>query len=99
MVDNASTDDSLSCAIEFADYVLRNTENKLYAKAVNWGIRFAIEKGADKVLLLNFDLVLTDDFLKKLIDSKADIAGPIIRYNKTWSKGGKLDIYEGVIEQ
>jgi len=99
VVDNASVDDSLYDAIELADYVLRNKKNELYAKAANWGIKFAFEKGAKKILLLNFDLILTDDFLEKLIKSKADIAGPVVYYNKKWSRGGKLDIHEGIIEQ
>jgi len=98
-VDNASTDGSLMDVVVFADFVIRNRKNVLYARAANQGIKFALENGAEKVLLLNCDVVLTEDFLEKLIDSGADIAGPVIRYNKTWSKGGKLDIYEGIIEQ
>ena len=99
VVDNASVDDSLYDAIELADFVLRNKKNELYAKAANRGIKFALKEGAKKILLLNFDLKLTDDFLEKLIESEADIAGPVIYYNKTWSRGGRLDIYEGIIEQ
>jgi len=99
VVDNASTDDSLVDAMVFADYVIRNNKNRLYAKAANQGIEYALKEGAKKILLLNFDLKLMEDFLKKLIKSKAHIAGPTIYYQKTWSRGGKLDIYKGIIEQ
>ena len=98
VVDNASTDDSLVDAMVLADHVIRNPRNRLYAKAVNQGIEYSLKQGAKKVLLLNFDLKLTDDFLKKLIKSKAQIAGPTIYYQKVWSRGGKLDIHKGVIE-
>jgi len=99
VVDNASTDDSLVDIPCLTDHVIRNNKNRLYAKAANQGIKYALENGADKILLLNFDLELTDDFLKKLIKSKSDIVGPMIRYDKVWSCGGKLDIYKGIIEQ
>jgi len=99
VVDNASTDDSLFDAIALADHVIRNEKNRLYAKAANQGIEYALKNKAKKILLLNFDLTLTDDFLKKLIKSKAHIAGPTIYYQKVWSRGGRLDIYKGIIEQ
>jgi len=83
----------------FADFVIRNETNRLYAKAANQGIEYALKKKARKILLLNFDLKLTDDFLKKLMKAKGDIVGPLIGYNKFWSRGGKLDIYKGIIEQ
>jgi len=98
VVDNASTDDSLADAIAFSDFVIRNEKNRLYAKAANQGIKYSLNCGAKQILLLNFDLELTDDFLKKLIKSKADIAGPTIYYQKKWSRGGKLDIEKGIIE-
>jgi len=99
VVDNASTDDSLVDALVLADHVIRNKKNRLYAKAANQGIEYALKQGAKKVLLMNFDLKLTDDFLKKLIESKSHIAGPTIYYQKVWSRGGRMDIHKGVIEQ
>jgi len=99
VVDNASTDDSLVDALVLADFVIRNDKNRLYAKAANQGIEFVRKRDYSKILLLNCDLKLTDDFLKKLIKSDGDIVGPVIRYNKIWSRGGKLDIEKGIIEQ
>jgi len=99
VVDNASKDESLTDALAFADHVIRNDKNRLYAKAANQGIKWVRKRPYKKVLLLNFDLKLTDDFLKKLIGSKAGIVGPIIGYNKFWSRGGRLDIKKGVVEQ
>jgi len=99
VVDNASTDDSLVDAMALADFVIRNEKNRLYAKAVNQGIEFVCKRDYSKILLLNCDLKVTDDFLKKLIKAKGDIVGPVIGYNKFWSRGGKLDIYKGIIEQ
>lgn len=98
VVDNASTDESLD-ALVLADYVIRNNKNGLYAKAANQGIEFVRKRDYSKILLLNCDLKLTDDFLKKLIKAKGEIVGPAIGYNKLWSRGGKLDIYKGIIEQ
>jgi len=98
VIDNASTDESLD-ALVFADYVIRNDKNRLYAKAANQGIEFVRKMDYSKILLLNCDLKLTDDFLNKLIKAKGEIVGPVIGYNKFWSRGGKLDIYKGIIEQ
>ncbi len=98
-MDNASTDDSMDDLNPCPHHIIRNTKNRLYAKAANQGIEYALKEGAEKILLLNFDLTLTNDFLEKLVKSKAQIAGPTIYYKKAWSRDGKLDIYEGVIEQ
>jgi GT2 family glycosyltransferase len=62
-------------------------ENRGFAGGNNLGIKQALEKGADYVLLLNNDTVVEPNFLKELVeagesDKKAGILGPI---------GGKIN--------
>lgn len=71
LVDNASTDDSVKMvATRYPGVkVIVNSENLGFAKANNIGIRYALQEGANYVLLLNNDVEITakgwlDDFLK-----------------------------------
>lgn len=57
-------------------------ENRGFAGGNNIGIKQALEKGADYVLLLNNDTVVEPDFLRELVkvgesDKKIGILGPI----------------------
>jgi GT2 family glycosyltransferase len=82
VVDNASTDDSLTAAADGgADVVVESPVNMGFARGVNRGLR---ESTADHVLLLNPDAVLTADALGKLAraleaDPAAVTAGPMLR--------------------
>jgi GT2 family glycosyltransferase len=63
-------------------HIIRNTENKGYAKACNQGIDISI---GEFVLLLNNDIVLQDDALSFMVfimgqEKNIDIAGPCLLY-------------------
>jgi GT2 family glycosyltransferase len=101
VVDNNSTDGSLEMAM--AGYsrsvFIRNEENLGYAAGNNTGIKYALERGADYILLLNNDTEVRVNFLKKLIelaesDPKIGIVSPLIfdgYSGKVWFSGGKID--------
>jgi len=89
IVDNASEDKTLNIVEKnFKDvYIIKNSKNYHYAKAVNIGV----EKAAgESVVILNQDIVLKEDFIEMLYrryeeeKKKEEIAGivPQIRFNK-----------------
>jgi len=63
VVDNGSEDGSASMVEEqFPDtFVIENDENRGFAVANNQGFRFAMDKGADYVLMLNNDTRIIDE--------------------------------------
>ena len=70
IVDNKSNDKTLELVKDFQKkskkiYLIKNNENLGFSKSNNIGIKFALEKKADYVLLLNQDTVVD----KKLISS------------------------------
>jgi len=85
IVDNNSTDESFEIAksnFSKANFI-RNEENLGFASGNNIGIRFALERMAEYVLILNNDTEVEPDFLEKLIEvgekeEKAGILGPVI---------------------
>jgi len=84
IVDNASTDgsgDELQRLLQQA-VLLRAPENLGTAGGNNIGIRYCLDERFDRLLILNNDTVLTDDFLSKLIAFADDrtIAVPKILY-------------------
>lgn len=70
IVDNCSGDEScLFFRKTFPDLVLIETGSNLgYAGGNNVGIRYALEKGADSILILNNDTVLDPNCLKYFVD-------------------------------
>ncbi|MFC1496430.1 glycosyltransferase family 2 protein [Candidatus Margulisiibacteriota bacterium] len=105
VVDNASDDDSIDMIKrEFKTLkIIRNNRNLGFAAGNNRGIKYALEQGADYLLLLNNDTVVEPDFLSRLVkaaenDLKIGIAGPKIRFyqsNKIWYAGGFLNKWTG----
>lgn len=100
-VDNNSTDESFEYAksnFSKATFI-RNEANLGFSAGNNVGIKYALERMADYVLLLNNDTEVEKDFLNKLIevmerDPQIGIASPVIfnGYNKEiWFSGGKID--------
>lgn len=91
VVDNASTDDSV--AVIRNDYpeitLLENTDNLGFAEGMNTGIRYAMEKKYDYVMILNNDTVLDEHLVVELVEMcenhpKAGIISPkIYFYPKT----------------
>lgn len=72
VVDNASSDDSVSIMSQggFPNMTLLEAGDNLgFSGGNNVGIRYALEKGTDYILLLNNDTIVTEDFLDKLVDS------------------------------
>ncbi len=72
VVDNASTDDSTirlrGLSFSYPFVLIENDSNLGYAAGNNVGIRYALEIGASKILLLNNDTVVARDFLDRLCD-------------------------------
>jgi GT2 family glycosyltransferase len=78
-----------------------NTQDNLgYAKGNNIGIREALKRGADYILLLNDDTVVSPDFLSILLETAEKsttigIVGPAIYYfddpQKIWFAGAQFD--------
>jgi GT2 family glycosyltransferase len=83
---------------------LVNAENRGFSGGNNVGIKYALDNGADYILLLNNDTVIEAGFLKFLIetgekDEKTGILGPIIyklNTNEPHFAGGKVNwLYTG----
>ncbi len=87
VVDNASADDPLPrLRAEFprAEYV-QNPTNAGWSGGNNAGIRFALARGADVVILLNNDTTVRPDMVARLLAALEahpayGVIGPVIRY-------------------
>lgn len=102
LVDNGSTDGSVEVIRQrFGDQVnlICNPTNLGYAPALNQGIQYALQNGAEWVLLLNNDTVVAPDFLKGFsfhLASKVGYAilAPLIYYysdpSRIWYLGDSL---------
>lgn len=86
VVDNGSTDDSVErIRSAFPEMTLLPAEqNRGFAAGSNLGIRFALERGAEFVWLLNNDILAPRDTLQKLVNAAADpkvgMVGSVLRY-------------------
>lgn len=99
VVDNASDDGSFEEAKKqlFKHHVIKNPENFGFAKGNNIGIRFALEKFADYVLILNNDTVIEAKTISLLVTAmeknpKIGAASPLIFSldGDIWFAGGKI---------
>ncbi|MCX6785505.1 MAG: glycosyltransferase family 2 protein [Candidatus Komeilibacteria bacterium] len=70
VVDNASIDDSVAWLVKNYPQVtlLKQSENFGFAGGNNIGIKYALNKGYDYVMLLNQDTVVSQGYLDKLIE-------------------------------
>lgn len=105
LIDNGSTDDSVK--ILHAKYpkikLIENNVNLGFAGGCNIGIKYALKRNSDYVLLLNNDTIVESNFLNVLVttsinDENIGIVGPIIYYYKKprtiWASGAyKFDKY------
>ncbi len=109
VVDNGSSDDSVpAIARKFPGVViLEMRENLRFAEGNNAGIRYALEHGAELVLLLNNDTVVDKDFLSRLVeniqsDSAIGMVAPKIYYHddpgRIWFAGGELSMWAGTLK-
>jgi GT2 family glycosyltransferase len=79
--------------------IIENQRNLGYAGGNNVGMRYALERGADYIFLLNNDVTLEPDVLDKLIaamqsDHASAACQPLVTYyddlDKIWSAGTEL---------
>lgn len=100
VVDNDSKDGSFEIAKQnFARaYFIKNSANVGFAQGNNVGIRFALEKFADMIFLLNNDAVVKPTTLTTLVKEAvkypdAGILSPLILDGNLniWFAGGKID--------
>ena len=82
-VQNPRLIESLSPYSEKISSLIVTEKNLGYSKANNIGIKQALAKGAEYVLLLNDDTIASKDFLGPLVenaenDNKIGITGPVI---------------------
>lgn len=87
VVDNASTVDPLpDLAVEFPwIHLARNSTNGGWSGGNNTGIRYALDRGSDFIILLNNDTVVRSDLVSRLLAAAATrpefgIIGPVIRF-------------------
>ncbi|RMF34803.1 MAG: glycosyltransferase family 2 protein [Chloroflexi bacterium] len=106
VVDNGSKDGSPQAIRErFPEVTLIETgENLGFTGGNNVGIRHALERGSDYLLLLNHDTEVAPDFLTRLVEvaeaePEVGMAGPLIYYHarpdRLWSAGGIVDRRRG----
>jgi GT2 family glycosyltransferase len=101
VVDNGSTDDSVAAIrAHFGPDLplICNKRNLGYAGGMNAGIRFALERGAASVLLLNNDTVIAPTMANVLLEAsdaleESGILGPAIYYydepGRIWRLGDR----------
>jgi len=105
IIDNGS--DQRPNASEAGVKIIYNQENLGFAGGNNVGIKYALEQGADYVLLLNNDTVVSQDFLFKLVkagesNKRFGLLGPKIFFyssarqpdgekEKIWFAGGQVN--------
>lgn len=103
VVDNASKDKSVRLVEEnFTDIIfIKLNKNVGFAGANNIGIRYALNCGADYILLLNPDTIVESDMLRRLVDN-ADfktVTSPKIfsdiKKRNIWYAGGEMDYIYG----
>jgi GT2 family glycosyltransferase len=101
IIDNNSSDDSYNKLIDlFSDlHFIKSEKNLGFAGGMNLGIKFALSKGADYVILVNQDTVVSENFLLPLLDNfKNDktigIASPKVLYKNNkdiiYCAGGRV---------
>jgi GT2 family glycosyltransferase len=110
VVDNGSTDGS-AAAIRAAYpqvTVVRSEQNLGPSGGGNLGFRWALERGYDYALILNNDIEVAPDFVRRLVeaaesDPKIGIVGPKAYYywqrDTLWSAGGRLRFAEAVTSE
>ena len=106
VIDNGSTDGSVQKLREqFADLtILENGANLGFAAGNNVGVRYALDQGAQYVLLLNNDTVVSPSCLSALVrvaesDDRIGILNPKIYYSdppdRIWYAGGSFSPWFG----
>lgn len=106
IVDNRSDDGSIE-ELKNENYksrikIIENLQNLGFAAGCNIGTRYALSNKAKSILLLNQDTLVSQGFIRPLIDNKADIVSPIIkfRFNNQffYDFGGKINWWWGRVK-
>jgi GT2 family glycosyltransferase len=106
VVDNGSTDESAEVIGREHPQatLLTNGENLGYADGNNVGIKWALNGGANYVMLLNNDTIIAPDAVDLLVeaveaDPEVGVAGPTVYYHedpeRIWSAGGVVNWQRG----
>lgn len=108
LIDNNSViDPSPEIEERYTDVIiLRQNTNLGFSAGNNVGIKYALENGADYVLLQNNDTIVDNSFLKVLVERFIDDStgigaiSPKIYYlkgknNIIWGMGGKINFWKG----
>lgn len=106
VVDNGSGDDSVPLIRQHHPdvEVLETGANLGYAGGNNVGIRYALEHGADAVLILNNDILVAPNFLEPLLAAALPPAAPAIvtaavcemaRRDALWALGAEINWRDG----
>lgn len=98
VVDNDSRDgtrDVLRGYVGSAVSLIENLANVGVSRANNQGIRVALEKGYEYVLLVNNDTVLPDGLVDRLIASGKQLGAQMIAPRIVWMDRPEVDWYSG----
>jgi len=105
IVDDCSANSPDQVLTEFPEVVLlKNKKNMGFASTNNRGIRYALRRGADYIMLLNNDTEVTPHLLNELLNhaNKKTITVPKILYfknkNRIWYAGGIMDWEHGAVK-
>jgi len=107
LVDNGSTDQTVEAVRQCFPQVtvIETGQNLGFTGGNNIGIRYALDSGAEYIMLLNNDTIVAPDLLDVLIDAMQQnptlgVVGPTIFYYDqpeiVWSAGGSIDWKRGV---
>ncbi len=104
IVDNGSTDESASRISAVSsqlkiDKIIRNKKNLGFARGINIGIKYVLDRDANYILLLNSDTIIKENFLPDLLSLDSDISAPLIQYKYDdkyiYDLGGKVNSWTG----
>jgi GT2 family glycosyltransferase len=104
VVDNASSGNDVEVLRgRYQDYIriIQNEKNYGFAKGNNIGIRYALDEGADYVLVLNNDTVVAPTFLDELVsccrkEQKIGAVGPKLYHYDNPARVQLPELYEKV---
>jgi len=101
VVDNGSTDHSETLLRNKYPQVeiIRSEENLGFAGGFNLGIRFALTRDTEYILIVNNDTIAESDMIRQLLHEmdhkEIGVIGPLILYHsnpqKIWSSGGYIN--------
>lgn len=69
VVDNNSTDNSIEMLSNISDiHIIKSKNNNGFAKGNNIGIEYALNEGANNILLLNNDTIITKNAISRMLE-------------------------------